>query len=54
MNIKILARQSHGVCTFLMDLEYLHAYSNDCLIVLSMQVVVSVSCAKSPNDFARK
>ena len=30
MNIKIFERQSHGVCTCIMDLEYLHAYSNDC------------------------
>ena len=28
MNIKIFTRQCHGVCTCIMDLEYLFAYSN--------------------------
>ena len=54
MNMKIFARQSHRVCTCIMNLEYLHAYSYDCGIVLVVHDGVSVSCAKSHNNFARK
>ena len=55
MNIEIFARQSQGVCTFIMTLEYLLAYSYYCGIVLSVvHDGVSVSCAKSLYNVARK
>ena len=54
MNIATFARQSHGVCTCLKNLEYLLAYSYYCGIVLSVHYGVSVSCAKAHNDFAKK
>ena len=54
MNIEIFARQSHGVCTCIKNLEYLLAYSYFYGIVLSVHDGVSVSCAKAHNDCARK
>ena len=54
MNIETFARQSHGVCTCIKNLEYLLAYSYYCGSKLSVHDGVSVSCAKARNDFARK
>ena len=54
MKIEIFARQSHGVCTCIKNLEYLLAYSYHCGTVLSVHDGVSVSCVKACNDFARK
>ena len=54
MNIEIFARQLHGDCTCIKNLEYLLAHSYYCGIVLSVHDGVSVSCAKACNDFARK
>ena len=50
MNIETFARQSHGVCTCIKNLEYLLAYSYYCGIVLQVHDGVSVSCA----DFVGK
>ena len=54
MNIETFARESNHVCTCIMNLEYLLAYSYDSGIVLVVHDGVSVSCAKAPNNFARK
>ena len=54
MNIETFARQSHGVCTCIKNLEYFLAYSYYCGSVLSVHGGVRVSCAKARNDFARK
>ena len=54
MNIETFARQSHDVCTFIKNLEYLLAYSYYSGVVLSVHDGVSVSCAKARNDFSRK
>ena len=54
IEIHVFARQLHGVCTCIKNLEYLLAYSHYCGIVFSVHDGVSVSCAKACNDFARK
>ena len=53
MNTEIFARQWHGACTCIINLEYLLAYLYDCEIVWSVHVG-EYHVQKSPNDFARK